>query len=314
MEPDQVSVSARISAFVRAYHAQHDNPKIFDDYLAIQLFTAEDLALFRSNLSQALAFFDPERAAECHDVESALAAFMRAQSGPITLTRARYAEDVLEAAIAGGMWQYVILGAGLDTFVYRRGDLMPNLQVFEIDHPATQAFKRRRIAELGWDEPPHVHYLPVDLVSDNLAASLAHSGYDPTVPTFISWLGVTYYLDRTVLFDTLRSLASLAPAGSAIVFDYLDTQAFVPEQTARRVRLMQEATRRAGEPMVTGLDPAALAADVAPLGLRLVENLCPADLETRYFANRDDGYHAFEQIHFAHAVVEQGPEHGLAVQ
>src|SRR5438552_1080966 len=108
MEPEQVSVSARIAAFVRAYHATHDDPKIFDDNLAIQLFTPEDLAMFSTNLARALQFFDPERAAQCPDQPSALAAFIRAQSGPITLSRARYAEDALEAAIAQGARQYVI--------------------------------------------------------------------------------------------------------------------------------------------------------------------------------------------------------------
>jgi O-methyltransferase involved in polyketide biosynthesis len=102
----------------------------------------------------------------------------------------------------------------------------------------------------------------------------------------------------------LRSIAGIAPAGSAIVFDYLDTDAFVPERAAVRVKRMQEAVRRSGEPMQTGFDPSTLAADLARIGLRLQENLSPAEIQDRYFQGRTDGYRAFEHVHFAWAVVE----------
>jgi methyltransferase (TIGR00027 family) len=303
MEPNQVSVSARIAAFVRAYHSLHDDPKIFDDPLAIKLFTEAEVAQFSANLAESLKFFDPQAAAACPDPATALHVWMRAQSGPITLTRARYAEDALSEAVARGVRQYVILGAGLDTFVFRRPDLVQQLEVFEIDHPGTQAFKRQRLAELGWDQAANVHYLPVDLAAERLDEALVATSYDPQAATFTSWLGVTYYLSRQAVLATLSRLASLAPNGSAVIFDYLDADAFVPERTATRVRRMQEATRMAGEPMTTGFDPAALGADLSPLGLRLAENLSPADLEARYFAGREDGYHAFEHIHFARVEV-----------
>jgi methyltransferase (TIGR00027 family) len=303
VEPNQVSNTALISAFVRAHHATHDNPKIFNDFLAMQLFTAEQRALFESNLAQALQFFDPQRAAECLDTPSALAAFTRAQSGPIVLSRARYAEDALAAAVEQGARQYVLLGAGMDTFVFRYPEMLDRLMVFEIDHPGTQGFKRRRLAELGWDEPPQVRYLPLDFTQGSVKAALLQAGYDPAAPSFFSWLGVTYYLSREVVFDTLRTIAGVAPAGSTIVFDYLDADAFVAEKTAPRVKLMQEAARRSGEPMKTGFDPSTLAADLTRSGLRLRETLSPGDIEAHYFQARTDGFHAFEHIHFARAVV-----------
>jgi len=302
MDPEQVSTSARMAAFVRAHHATHDDPKIFDDYLAPQWFTDEEQAYFSHNLAEALKFFDPERAAQWPDPASALAAFMRAQSGPITLTRARYTEDALEVALGRGVRQYVILGAGLDTFVHRRPDLRDRLAVFEIDHPGTQGHKRRRLATLGWAEPANVHYLAVDFNRQGVAAALANTAYDRNAATFFSWLGVTYYLGSDVVFDTLRGLAGLAPTGSEIIFDYLDADAFIPERTATRVARMQAAMRRSGEPMITGFEPAALAGRLEQVGLRLSENLSPADLEARYFADRTDGFHAFEHIHFARAV------------
>lgn len=303
MEANQVSNSALISAFVRGYHATHDEPKIFDDFLAMQLFTPEQRRVFESNLALALAFFDPERAKECPDPATALAAFIRVQSGPINLSRSRYAEDALEAAVGQGARQYVILGAGLDTFAFRRRDLVERLQIFEVDHLATQAYKRNRVAELGWREQPHVHYLPLDFTSQSVTDALTEAGYDLSALSFFSWLGVTYYLSRPVVLDTLRAIAGMAAAGSGIVFDYLDNDAFTEGKTARRVQLMQDATRRSGEPMITGFDPASLAEDLAGCGLHLRETLSPTDIEARYFQSRSDGFHAFEQIHFAKAVV-----------
>lgn len=305
MEENQVSVTALITAFSRAYHATHDAPKIFDDHLAYHLFTDEEFTNMGRNLAEALKFFDPERAAACPDQATALAWVMRAQTAPITLSRSRYTEDNLETAVKQGVRQYVILGAGMDTFAFRRPELLRQLQVFEVDHPATQAFKRHRLAELGWEHPAQLHFVPVDFAKESLVAAFKRSSYDPRTFSFFSWLGVTYYLTRDVVFDTLRSIADIAPAGSTIIFDYLDTDAFVPERAAIRVQRMQEVARRAGEPMKAGFDPSTLAADLASIGLRLHENLSPSDIEGRYFQGRTDGYHAFEHVHFARVVVDE---------
>lgn len=304
MDPNRPSTSALIAAFGRAYHATHDNPKIFDDFLADQLFTAQERELFSENLSRALAFFDPEAAAQCSDQDSALAGFMRAQSLPITLSRARYVEEILEREIKQGVEQYVILGAGLDTFAFRRTDLLPHLQVFELDHPATQNYKYERIAQIGWKVPTQLHRAPLDLNREDLGTALARSGYDPHRQSLFSWLGVTYYLTQAVNNATLRAIPNSAQPGSTLIFDYLDADAFVRERTAKRVRKMQEATERAGEPMLTGFDPSTLATELDALGLVLQENLGPCEIQDRYFRGRTDGYYAFEHIHFARATVK----------
>lgn len=301
MEPNKASITALISAFARAYHAKYDTPKIFDDFLAHEMLTEEEFTSIRRNLADAIKLFDPERAASCPDQESALAFVMRAQSTPITISRARYTEDSLEAAITQGAQQYVILGAGMDTFAFRRREMV---KVLEVDHPATQALKRHRLAQLGWELPEQLHLVPVDFTKESLAKALQNPAYDQRAVSFFSWLGVTYYLTRDVVFDTLRSIADIAPAGSSIIFDYLDTDAFVPERAAARVQRMQAAVRMAGEPMKTGFDPSTLAADLASVGLRLRENLSPSDIGGRYFDGRTDGYRAFEHVHFAWAVVE----------
>jgi methyltransferase (TIGR00027 family) len=303
MDSSKASLSALFSAFARAYHARHDTPKIVDDHLAEQLFAPEEFASFAQNLAEALKFFNPEAAAARPDPQAALAWVMQRGVAPITLSRARYAEDLLESAIQQGAKQYVTLGAGLDTFAFRRPDLLDCLDVFEVDHPATQADKQCRIARAGWSVPKRLHFVPVDFAQGDLPTALRRSSLDPRALTFFSWLGVTYYLAREVVFGTLRSLASLAPGGSLVVFDYLDSEAFIPGKAPRLVQLMLTAAERSGEPMQTGLDPSSLPTALAGVGLTLREQLSPAQIQARYFGQRHDDYRAFEHVHFAAAAI-----------
>jgi methyltransferase (TIGR00027 family) len=305
MEANQVSKTAMGTAFMRAYHAACDHPKIFDDFLAQHLITAEELQIIEERHLAAFQRFDPAGAASCPDRASALACWMQSAGAPaIVFSRARYTEDILEAAVRQQeVKQYVILGAGLDTFALRRPDLSAQLHVFEVDHPGTQAHKRSRLQEVGREHPAQLHFIPVDFNRENLSQALGRSAYETQASSFFSWLGVTYYLTREAAFATLRSIAEVAPPGSTVIFDYLDSEAFIPERVARRVHIMMQLVERVGEPMLTGFDPASLAADLACLGLRLQENLSPTDIEARFFAGRTDRYHACEHAHLARATV-----------
>ncbi len=303
MDEKWASITALITAYCRGYHATHDFPKIFDDFLAADLFTAEEHLAFDQQLAGQLQVINPERAAANPDQATALACVMQTHNGPITLSRSRYTEDQLAAALEQGVQQYVILGAGFDTFAFRRPDLAGLLRVFEIDHPATQALKRQRLALLGRAFPAHLLFVPIDFTTQRLADVLRQSAYDPRRKSFFSWLGVTYYLTPEVVFDTLRDVAAVAPRGSVIVFDYMDADAFRPGRAARRIQLMQAIARQVGERMQAGFDPIDLAADLDPAGFRLEEDLGPAEIEARYFQHRADEYHAFEHVHFARAVV-----------
>jgi methyltransferase (TIGR00027 family) len=303
MPENQPSITALVTAFARAHHSQYDSPKIFDDYLAAQLFTPEEYSYFSQNLAKSLEYFDPEFAATSPGQAAALARVMQIHNGPVTLSRSRYTEDCLETAVRQGIRQYVVLGAGLDTFAFRRPEMLAALQVFEVDHPATQNDKRRRIARLGRDIPEALHFVPVDFSKDNLATALRGSEYDPQKLSFFSWLGVTIYLTRQAVLDTLQSIAGMAPAGSVIIFDYLDTDAFIPERTEKSVHLMQEVVRRAGEPIKTGFAPESFGEVLANLRLNLKENLRPSDIESLYFKGRTDNYHAKAHFYFAKAVV-----------
>jgi methyltransferase (TIGR00027 family) len=300
MAEKQAGRTAMVMAYARAYHATHDSSKIFDDFLADLLFTPEEHTQTDQAWAGLLQYTAPELAATNPDPATALAWVIQLGSGPLTLGRSRYTEDSLEAALQKGVRQYVILGAGFDTFAYRRPDLADQLQVFELDHPATQALMRERVARAGWTHLVNLHYLPIDFTQDNLAAALGRSPYDPGQLSFFSWLGVSFYLNREVVFDTLRSMASIAAQGSTIVFDYLDEDAFIPEKVGKRV---QQMAAQLGEPMKAGFDPLELASDLECIGLRLEENLDPAAIESRYFQGRSDRYHAVEHFHYARAMI-----------
>lgn len=303
MEQSTVSATALITAFARAYHATHDAPKIFDDYLAEKILTKEEFAFFGKNLADALRFFNPELAASNPDQATALDWVMKVQNAPITISRARYAEDCLELAIKHGVEQYIILGAGMETFAFRKLEMMERLHVYEVDHPATQAFKQQRLSELGWEIPSHLEFVPVDFSKEKLADVLKRSSYDPDKNAFFSWLGVTYYLSKGTVLDTLRSIRAIAPRESTVVFDYIDSEGFDPAKAAKRMQLMQAIVERVGEPMKAHFDPATLGKELGAIDLRLEENLSPTEIEERYFKNRTDDYHAFEHVHFAWAAV-----------
>jgi methyltransferase (TIGR00027 family) len=304
MEEIKAKSTAALLTYFRAWHAAHDASKIFDDFLAYSLLTEQERNVFDRQFATAVEIIDPARAASCPDQETALAWFMRAIA-PLSLaiSRARYTEDILEKAIGEGVRQYVILGAGLDTFGFRCPELAIKLRVFEVDHPGTQAMKLSRLAEAGFERPDQLHFVPFDFTRENLAAALVQSSFDPRAQSFFSWLGVTYYLPREAVSATLRSIAAIAPRGSTVIYDYLDTDAFDPDRAANRVKIGMKYLQSIGEPMITGFDPSTLASDLALLDLRLQENLSPEEIEDRFFRGRTDGYHAYEHMHFARAVV-----------
>ncbi|MBJ6765841.1 class I SAM-dependent methyltransferase [Myxococcaceae bacterium JPH2] len=303
MSESTPSVTALISAFTRAHHARNDTPRIFDDFLAEQLFAPEEWATISQHLGSAAAYFAPEDWVPGMAPAVALARSMRALGASISLSRARYTESLLVASVPEGIAQYVILGAGLDTFAYRCPESARQVRVFSLDHPVTQADMRRRVARAGWREPPRLRFVPIDFSRDALEDVLREAGFDSRVPAFFSWLGVTYYLPRDSVLRTLRSIATVAARGSTVVFDHLETEAFVPERASTRAQRLLAAVRQAGEPMRTGLDAAELPALLREVGLTAREQLTPADIQERYFAGRSDGYRAFDHVHFAAAVV-----------
>ncbi len=202
--------------------------------------------------------------------------------------RTRFAEDCLAAAIARGVRQLVVLGAGLDTYAYR-STLGDRLRIFEVDHPATQAWKRQRLADTGIPVPQALTFAPVDFERESLAMGLTSVGFDSTEQSFFTWLGVVPYLTEQAVFSTLGFIAKL-PGGAHVVFDYGNPPTSSPdrdEYTARREELAARVAS-VGEAFRSHFETDVLRGKLIALGFRELEDLGPAQIRERYFANRKD--------------------------
>ncbi len=305
--PVEGSRTAFITAFIRAFHSANENPKVFDDWIAAKLLTREEYAFFeemyyrRTLKNTAEAFASPPQR------RSLIMAAMRAGTAGGILSRARFAEDSLEKAVAEGIQQYVLLGAGFDTFALRRPDLLSKIRVIEVDHPATQAIKRQRLAAMGIALPSSWHFVAVDFAQEDLPQALSRSCYDSESPAFFSWLGVTYYLEREPLFKVLHGLSETAAPGSLIAFDYMDLEAFDPDKATPQVQKLRDKVRFLGEPMKTGLDPKVLEKDLREVGWELRQNLSAEDIEEIYFRGCAEGLRAGKYIHLALAALPSKP-------
>ena len=196
--------------------------------------------------------------------------------------RSRFAEDVAGQAIARGVRQIVVLGAGLDTFAYRVAPA-EGLRVFEVDHPATQAEKRRRLAAAGIAAPAHVVYVGCDFESESLAGALAASGFDAGRPSFFLWLGVVPYLTEPAIFATLAFIGELS-GGGEVVFDYANPADSIADDAFRRTHeIVAARAAAAGEPLRTSFVTSTLHERLHELGFRRIEDLGPDEIAARFF-------------------------------
>ena len=221
----------------------------------------------------------------------------------IMIMRSRYTEDALSRAIADGISLYVILGAGLDSFAWRHPHLATTVRVFEIDHPASQQWKRLRLQELGIDEPANLTFLPIDFEKQTLLSGLREGGYPLEKPAFLSWLGVTQYLTRKAVLGTLKQVATL-PSGTRISFTFVLPQDLLAGDDRPFFAMAAAGAAARGEPWVTFFEPAELASQLHELGFTCVEHFNPADANIRYFADRGDGLRVPSGEHVMLAEVE----------
>lgn len=268
MQPGQPSTTAERAARLRAAHQLFDAPHVLDDPVVLRL-------------------LGPELAATLHAQRQVLERpALRSLRAGIAM-RSRYAEDCLGDAIGRGVRQYVVLGAGLDSFAYRN-PFDSDLRVFEVDHPATQAWKCQRLADAGIELPDSLTFVPIDFERQALADALVSGGLDRSLPAFVSWLGVTVYLTRDAIMSTLAAVSSLA-GGSEIVFGYMPPLELLSERQRTAISALAERAAAGGEPWRTYFDPSALAGELARLGFTVVEDFGPEQAFERYFRGRSDG-------------------------
>jgi len=263
MKHGRASKTALRVAIRRAAHQLVEEPKVLDDPIAVRL------------LGSGFAR-DLERAS--HKVARDFRAFMAARS--------RYVEDQLKDAVSKGVEQYVVLGAGLDTFAYRNP--FPSLRVLEVDFPATQEWKRSMLAEAAIALPTNLVFVPLDFEHKTLAEGLSDAGFDAARPAFFGWLGVVPYLTLEAFRATIGTIADMA-RGSVVSFDY----AFPPETLSPPRRLVFDAlsarVAAAGEPFQLFFSPEELEAELRRMGFRRIEQIDSEHLNALYFAGRADG-------------------------
>ncbi len=251
-------------ALRRAAHQIYDSPLVFKDPIAVPILGMTYAEELRRT---------PVRADRPFSV--ALRAFI--------VARSRYAEDNLRQAVAAGVRQYVLLGAGLDTFAYRNPH--PGLRVFEVDHPATQEWKRDLLAASAIHVPTNLAYVPVNFESESLDGELKAAGFDPSAPAYFAWLGVVPYLTLDAFRQTINFIGALA-VGSGVVLDYGQPRSALPfleqlahDSLASRVQL-------AGEPFQLFFTPPEIAAQLSQF--HSIEDIGREEINARYFHGRAD--------------------------
>jgi len=262
MESGKASKTALRVAIRRAAHQLVERPRVLDDPIAVRL--------IGSGYAR-----DLERAS--HRVARDFRAFMAARS--------RYTEDHLATSVAAGVAQYVVLGAGLETFAYRNP--FPSLRVFEVDLPATQEWKRTMLDEAAISVPESVTFVPLDFEDQTLAEGLAKAGFNAQAPAFFGWLGVVPYLTHEAFRATLGTIAELA-AGSAVSFDYsLDPETLSPTGRTAFAALAKRVAA-AGEPFQLFFTPQTMEAELRQAGFKRMEQWDYDQLNRRYFCERAD--------------------------
>lgn len=254
-------------AMLRAAHQFMDTPKIFDDPLALRIIGAEAAATLRAEQSE-----------ESDAASRAMRAFLCARS--------RFAEDELAQAVKRGVRLYVVLGAGLDTFAYRNPHA--GVRVFEVDFPATQMWKQKKLRAAEIAVPETLTFAPVDFEKQTLAEGLLQAGFRAGEPAFFAWLGVTPYLNRETVLSTFRTMISLSPQ-NGVAFDYAVPRASLDAASQIAFDLLAGRVAAAGEPFVGFFSPEELAQELRAMGYHHIEDFGREEIEARYFTDRQDG-------------------------
>lgn len=256
-------------ALRRAAHQLIDHPKVFDDPLAVSILGPDAATELAS-----------EVALNEHPFSRALRAFLA--------VRSRYAEDQLAMAVQRGVRQYVVLGAGLDTFAFRNRFAEEGLRVFEVDHPSTQEWKRERLRAAGIPVPPNAFFVAVDFERQSLAEALPAAGFRTDAAGFCSWLGVVPYLTESAFAATIAYIAAMPPE-SGVAFDYAADRSTLSPEGQAALDVLAARVARAGEPFQLFFKPGELTDRLRRAGFREIEDLGGAEINARYSLDNGSG-------------------------
>ena len=297
---NKTSITALMSSFGRAFHAENEEHPVFTDYLAKELMTAEEYTAVQNYILGGVQFFDPEIDPVKQKPKELLRRLVNVHIAPSPLCRAAYTEKALKTTVLTGTKQYVILGAGMDTFAFRETEFLSRYRVFEVDHPLTQADKLERITRAGWTVPDNLTFVPVDFTKDNLTERLIAAGFDPSAKSFFAWLGVIYYLSTEAIDTMLSALSELCADGSTLVFDYPDENFFdAPERRVQNTIMMAKA---GGEPMQSEFSYSELEKLLEKHGFLIYELLTPDDIQRDVINKAGADMKAFEHVNYCLAV------------
>lgn len=263
------SRSALRVAALRAVHQLLDDPIVFDDVLALPILGSQTEAALREDPFQ---LNDPMS----RGLRAAL------------VVRSKLAEDELSRAVKAGVKQYVVLGAGLDTFAFRNSQVNQGIHVYEVDHPSTQTWKKTMLESARVDIPDSVTFVGVDFEKDTLAEELRRAGFCADRPAYFSWLGVTVYLSRQAISETLKYVSSL-PKESAITFDYRVEPSLLNPIERMLGEHIGKIIAEQGEPWKSHFEPQALQTELQRMGFGSTLDFGPDELNARYLARRKDG-------------------------
>ena len=301
---NHASMTALISLFSRAYHAEHYDVKIFDDSLVRALLSDEEYRQISDSMSGGISFFNPDF--QGTDTE-ALRWVVDNQLSPSPLGRAAFAEQALQTAVSIGARQYLILGAGYDTFAYRRPAWAHALQIFEIDQAATAEDKKKRLQRAGIAIPDQIQYIQADFAQSQWqTALLENPAFDCGKISFCSILGVVYYLSAHTFEALISALSSIVPKGSSLVFDYPDENSDTAHAGTRAKKQFQLADA-AQEAMQAGYSYADMEKILSAHSFLIYEHLTPPEITRQYFEafNRSQPMHpirAFDNVNYCLAV------------
>ncbi|MGG1658373.1 class I SAM-dependent methyltransferase [Brevibacillus sp. NRS-1366] len=264
--PDSTAV--RVSLW-RALHVQIDSPPhVLEDEVGLRLVAPEDGWRQRPDM-------DPEGTSG-----------FRAS----IVARARFIEDLVTEHLGNGVTQYVILGAGLDTFAQRRPEIASRMRIFEVDQPGTQGWKRQRLIELGFGIPEWLRLVPVDFEAGwSWWEQLKVAGFDANRPAVVASTGVTQYLTKDAIVATLRQVAKLAP-GSTLAMTFLLPLKLTEPEKRPEVEAAEKGARASGTPFISFFTPTEMLALAREAGFREARHVSSAELNQRYFTGRTDGF------------------------